>query len=126
MRNSSKNRKIFSSFGNYDISSEGGVFILEQIESELGLLKSVSDLIKDPRDPNLIDHTIADMIKQQVLAICLGYPDLNDHDNLRLDKLCKLALNKDKDLVSSQHYVVYVSCDRRFVISSNKVLVENS
>ena len=35
------------------------------------------------------------MIKQRVLGLCLGYEDLNDHDELRRDRLLTLLCDRD-------------------------------
>jgi Transposase DDE domain group 1 len=41
--------------------------------------------IPDQRDPSRISHTIADMIRARVFAICCGYEDSDDPDVLRSD-----------------------------------------
>jgi hypothetical protein len=48
----------------------------------------------DHREPDLIEHSVASLIKQRVYGIALGYEDLNDHDSLRHGEL--LAVLSDK------------------------------
>ena len=48
----------------------------------------------DYREPELIEHTVAELVAQRVLAQAQGYEDLNDHDSLRDDVLLALAAGK--------------------------------
>ena len=74
----------------------------------------------------LLGTTVLDMVMQQILGICLGYEDLNDHDSLRLDDLYKISLSKSKDLASSATLCrLQKMIDRDTIISFNKLLVDN-
>ncbi len=48
----------------------------------------------DGRNPDAIEHTLEELLRQRVLGIALGYEDLNDHDWLRLDSLLAAACGK--------------------------------
>ena len=50
--------------------------------------------IADPREPDRVQHTVADMIRFRVLLIAAGYPDANDCDALRCDPAFKMALGR--------------------------------
>ncbi len=41
----------------------------------------------DSRDPNLIEHSIAEMLSQRIYGLALGYEDINDHEQLRKDPI---------------------------------------
>lgn len=73
-------RKIESSFTGGEVSSDGGVMLLRQVDKKLGLIAGLDKAIKDPRNPNLITHKQKDLFKQRIFALALGYEDLNDHD----------------------------------------------
>ena len=45
-------------------------------------------------DPLLIEHTVRELIGQRVYGLCLGYEDLNDHDELRTDPMLAVAVEK--------------------------------
>jgi hypothetical protein len=49
------------------------------------------------RDPTRITHTLADMIRARVFAICCGYEDADDLDFLRTDPAFKLACGRLPD-----------------------------
>ena len=53
--------------------------------------------VPDRRDPTRIAHTIADMIRARVFAICCGYEDADDLDDLRSDPAFKLACGRLPD-----------------------------
>ena len=53
--------------------------------------------IPDGRDRSRIAHTIADMIRARVFAICCGYEDADDLDDLRSDPAFKLACRRLPD-----------------------------
>ena len=70
-------RKIEARFSGGDVSSDGGVMVLRQVERRLGLIGALDAVIADPRDPDLITHTQLDLLRQRVYGLALGYEDLN-------------------------------------------------
>ena len=46
------------------------------------------------RDARLIEHTVEELLGQRIYGLCLGYEDLNDHDQLRTDPMLAVAGNK--------------------------------
>ena len=44
--------------------------------------------------PCLVEHKVAELLRQRIGALALGYEDLNDHDRLRLDPLHALMAGK--------------------------------
>ena len=46
------------------------------------------------RDARLIEHTVEELLGQRIYGLCLGYEDLNDHDQLRTDPMLAVAVNK--------------------------------
>jgi len=96
-----KRRRIVSEFSGGDVSSDGGVLLLRQLERRIGLLERAAAVISDPRDPERIKHSVTDMLKQRVFALCLGYEDLNDHGELRRDVLLQTAVGRDTPLASA-------------------------
>lgn len=95
-----KRRKIQAEFSGGEISSDGGVLLLRQIDKRLGLLESIDKVLLDPRDQDQIKHSQLSLIRQRVYGICLGYEDLNDHEQLRIDPAMQTAVNRDENLAS--------------------------
>src|SRR6202165_3863790 len=78
-------REIVARFDGGTISSDGGAFLLRQTDKRLNLLPRLAECFLDGRNPDLIEHSILEMLSQRVYGLALGYEDLNDHDQLRKD-----------------------------------------
>jgi hypothetical protein len=48
----------------------------------------------DYRDVEAIEHPVEDLVAQRIYGLCLGYEDLNDHDQLRADPLLAAMVGK--------------------------------
>ena len=57
--------------------------------------KNFSQCFTDYRDPDSIEHTVAELVSQRVFGLALGYEDLNDHDLLRSDPLLAVLCEKE-------------------------------
>src|SRR5258708_5460401 len=55
------------------LSSDGGVVILRQVEQRLHITERMAACIKDPRAPDQITHTLADIMGFRMLMIATGY-----------------------------------------------------
>ena len=83
---SSHNRKkIVADFEGGRLTSDGGALLLGEVAEKIGLFDAINAVIPDPRDPRFIIHDQRAMLAQRVIAIALGYEDLNDHQTLRVD-----------------------------------------
>jgi len=87
-------REIRADFDGGDITSDAGVLLLQEVESRTQILAQFAHCFEDHRDPERVEHTVEDMLKQRVLGIALGYEDLNDHDELRADPLLAAVVGK--------------------------------
>jgi hypothetical protein len=73
------------------------VLLLAAAERQMGIADTLAALIADPRDPNLVTHSVADILRARILAIACGYEDGNDLDTLRNDPAFKLACGRLPD-----------------------------
>jgi hypothetical protein len=89
-----RRKKLTVDFDGGNQSSDGGLLLLRETERSLGVCARLADGLTDRRDPTRISHSLAEMIKTRVLAICCGYEDGNDLDRLRDDPLLKLAVGR--------------------------------
>jgi hypothetical protein len=87
-------RQITARFDGGTITSDGGALLLRELESKTGLLADLARCFDDHRDPELLEHSVAELVKQRVYALVLGYEDLNDHDQLRADPLLAALVGK--------------------------------
>jgi hypothetical protein len=87
-------RPVIAQFDGGDITSDAGGLLLPQVEQITGILRQFAGCFTDHRDPDRIEHTLAELLAQRVYALALGYEDLNDHDELRHDPLLAVLAGK--------------------------------
>lgn len=87
-------RTVVASFDGGTLSSDGGVLLLAEVDRRLGLLELFAACFKDHRNPDLVEHSIEELVRQRVFGLALGYEDLNDHDELRTDPLLASVVGK--------------------------------
>jgi hypothetical protein len=87
-------KPIIARFDGGQLSSDGGVLALREIESRLGIADRLAACVADPRAAGRIVHGVADILRFRMLMIAAGYEDGNDADSLRHDPAFKLALGR--------------------------------
>ena len=90
-------RQVVADFRGGRLTTDSGVLLLREIALRTGLFDALDAAIPDPRRPELITHDQRAMLAQRILAIALGYEDLNDHQTLRDDPALQLAAGKLPD-----------------------------
>ena len=92
-------------FDALDISSDGGLILLRQIDDSLGLTATMAACTPDSRDPNKLEYPRHEQLRQRAYQITQGYEDFNDADFLRHDPLLKTVCDRtpnDEKGLSSQ------------------------
>ncbi len=87
-------RQVLADFDGGDISSDGGALLLRETERLTEIVRQFAACFTDHRNPDLIEHTVEELVAQRVYALALGYEDLNDHDDLRRDPLLATVVGK--------------------------------
>ncbi len=118
-------RQLQADFSGGHLSSDGGVLLLRQMDHRLALCRALAQCFTDRRDPDLIDHSVEQLLAQRIHALALGYEDLNDHDTLRLDPLLAVAAGKVDPLGLDRlqdkgHALAAPSTLNRLELSNNK------
>ena len=65
--------KVVAAFDGGRITSDGGVMLLAAAERRIGIAEHLAGLIADRRDPLLVTHSVADILRARMLAIACGY-----------------------------------------------------
>ena len=91
-------RDVVANFEGGFLSSDGGSPFLREIEVRCGLMRRLAGCFRDYRKPDLIEHSVEELLRQRIFGLVLGYEDLNDHDRLRYDPLLAVACGKDDPL----------------------------
>ena len=104
---SCKSKKVELNFNGGDVTSDGGVLLLREIDRKLSLTKQIANLIPDARDQRYVDHPVNKILAQRIYGIALGYEDVNDHITLRKDPGFQTAINSDDELASFFNFISF-------------------
>ncbi len=85
---------VHANFDGGRLTSDAGVLVLAEVERRLGIAERLARCLADPRAPERVHHTLAEMIRFRVLLIAAGYPDANDRNALRTDPAFKMAVGR--------------------------------
>jgi hypothetical protein len=88
------NKMVEVSFSASEVSSDGGLLLIKNIEGQSGIIKAVVSCIKDTRHPGYIGHTLEEIAAQRVYQIAAGYEDANDCNALRDDTILKMSVGR--------------------------------
>jgi hypothetical protein len=78
-------------------SSDGGLILLQQIERRRAFITGMASCCQDRRQRGKTSFSVAELLTQRVFGICLGYEDLNDHDEWRHDPLLGLVCGREQE-----------------------------
>ncbi len=88
-------REVSAAFDGGWVTSDGGGLLLREVEEQFAIVRSFAGCFSDHRDPEAIEFSVLELLRQRVMGLALGYEDLNDHDRLRLDPLLALLAGRD-------------------------------
>lgn len=73
-------KKLTAAFDGGRLTSDSGVMLLAAAERRVQIAQRLAALIADPRNPLLVTHSVADILRARMLAIACGYEDADDLD----------------------------------------------
>ena len=79
--------EVVARFDGGDISSDAGAMVLRAADDQARVVQRFARCFRDHRNPLQVEHTVEELVRQRVFGLALGYEDLVDHDDLRLDPL---------------------------------------
>src|SRR5579871_6709514 len=80
-------KRIELSFDGGQVCSDGGILLLRKADEKLELLEVAAHCVGDRRRPDLVSHTVLDLLRQRVYSIAAGYEDCNDASRLNRDAM---------------------------------------
>ena len=98
-------REIRGQFDGGSITSDAGGLLLREVEKRTNIIGQFASCFSDYRDPELVEHGVAELLAQRIYGLALGYEDLNDHEELRRDPLLAVLVEKE-DLTGEQRRLV--------------------
>src|SRR5450759_2140516 len=96
-------KTVVAKFDGGLLSSDAGILVLREVEQRLRVADRLAACMVDRRAPELITHTLAEIIRFRLLMIGAGYEDGHDASSLRRDPIFKMALDlspSDRELCS--------------------------
>ena len=66
------NRAVTARFDGGAITSDAGGLLLREVEARTGILRRFAACFTDYRDPDLVEHTIYELVAQRVFAWALS------------------------------------------------------
>src|SRR5437868_6791399 len=90
-------KSVIADFQGGRLTTDAGALLLREVADRIGLFDALDAAIPDPRHPVFIVHDQRALVAQRVLALALGYEDLNDHLTLRADPALQVAAGRPPD-----------------------------
>jgi len=87
-------RQVAVNFEGGTLSSDGGLVLLAETERQRQIIERFAECFIDHRNPEALEHSVADLVGQRIYGLALGHEDVNDHDELRLDPLLATVVGK--------------------------------
>jgi hypothetical protein len=122
-------KAVVADFHGGRLTTDAGALLLRELGKRLGLFDALDRVIPDPRWLPIVVHDQKTMLAQRIIAIALGYENLNDHQTLRADPALQLAAGMDPDqaspLASPPTLCRLENCvDRKALVKVAEVLVD--
>ena len=79
------NNKLKVGFKGAEVTSDGGLVAIREMDERLGLTKIAGEYLRDNRYGKNIQHEMTGLLRQSVYSRLGGYEDTNDAEGLRKD-----------------------------------------
>jgi Transposase DDE domain group 1 len=76
-------RRVVAAFDGGVVTSDARALLLRQTDRSIRLIERVAACFSDGREPAQLIHALPTLVGQRIVAIALGYEDVDDHDRLR-------------------------------------------
>lgn len=87
-------------------TSQAGLLLPAAVDRRWGLTGRIAAGLRDRRDPDLIQHTLGDLLRQRLFGLLGGFADANDAARLKNDPAFRLLLGRsleaEEDALASQ------------------------
>lgn len=93
-----RNKKVEVQFTTEQISTDGGLLLLKEVDKNIGLIDRIAACLEDGRHQSYVKHDIKSLLNQRIMQIAGGYEDANDCNSLRNDGVLKVCCEKEISL----------------------------
>ena len=88
------NQKLKVGFKGAEVTSDGGLLAIREMDEQLGLTKIAGEYLKDNRYGKNIQHEMTGLLRQSLYSRLGGYEDTNDAEGLRKDPSMRAVLGE--------------------------------
>ena len=81
-------------FKGSEVTSDGGLIAVRELDEQLGLTALAGEYLKDKRYGKNIQHELPELLRQSVYSRLAGYEDVNDAEKLRNDPALRAVLSE--------------------------------
>jgi len=74
------------------LTSDAGVMLLREADHRLGLTESLGERLYDPRQAEKIRYPLAELLRERMYSLALGYQAQDDLDRLAHDPAMRMAV----------------------------------
>lgn len=93
-------KKVEVRFNVEQISTDGGLLLLKEVDQQIGLIDRLTSCIHDSRHQGYVKHSTETMLRQRIMQIAAGYEDANDCNTLRNDGILKICSGQEQSLAT--------------------------
>ena len=86
--------KLKVHFKGSEVTSDGGLIAVRELDEQLGLTAMADEYLKDKRYGRNIQHELTELLRQSVYSRLAGYEDVNDAEKLRNDPALRAVLSE--------------------------------
>jgi hypothetical protein len=98
---STKGRQVEADFTGGQVSSDGGLLLVREVDRKLDLIRHVARRLSDERQGGKVVHANETMLRQRVMGLIAGWEDLNDAQTLRTDPVHQVAAGREGEWASA-------------------------
>jgi hypothetical protein len=81
-------------FKGSEVTSDGGLIAVRELDKQLGLTEMAGEYLEDTRSGRNIQHELTELLRQSVYSRLAGYEDVNDAEKLRNDPALRAVLSE--------------------------------
>jgi len=86
-------RRVQPEFNDKQLSSDGGLLVMRELDDALGLSDLASAALRDTRTSKNSVYHLDGLFRQSVFGRLAGYEDVNDADRLALDPVMRQVVS---------------------------------
>lgn len=86
--------KLKAFFKGSEVTSDGGLILIRELDEQLGLTALAEEYLVDTRTGRNIQHELTELLRQSVYSRLAGYEDVVDADQLRNDPALRAVLSE--------------------------------